>query len=356
MSDSESQNKNSAFKIKKLPNSEVEIEGEVPTEELESYYKKTIHNLGREIEIPGFRKGHIPEKVLVEKVGENVILQEMAQAALSVVYPKIILENNIEPIGKPEITITKLARGNPLGFKAKTAVLPSFELPDYKAIAKRVGENATEKVFVEDKEVEDVVLNIQKQWETMPNKEGETKAPWELTDEFVKKLGKFETVLDFKSKIKENLVQEKTHKAKEKKRIAIIDAILNKIDIVLPNVLVQSEMDRMLSRFKGNVSAMGQKFEDYLTKIKKTEKELREGWQKDAEKGVKVQLLLQKIAEAEKIKAPEEEVQKEMEHLMKHHPKGDKDRMRQYIEGVLLHEKVFQFLENSDPNTPNASE
>ena len=104
------------IKIKTLPNSEAEIEVEILADQFESFYKKVIVKLGNEIEIPGFRKGHIPEKVLIDKVGEDAILHEMAQEAISDFYPRIILENNIEAIGSPDITITKLARGNPQRF------------------------------------------------------------------------------------------------------------------------------------------------------------------------------------------------------------------------------------------------
>ena len=58
--------------------------------------------------------------------------------ALNEHYPKIIEEEKIDAISRPEISITKLARKNPLGFKIKTAVLPEIKLPDYKNIAKDI--------------------------------------------------------------------------------------------------------------------------------------------------------------------------------------------------------------------------
>ena len=57
--------------------------------------------------------------------------------ALSEYYPKILEENKIDAISRPEISITKLARKNPLGFKIKTATMPEMKLPDYKQIAKK---------------------------------------------------------------------------------------------------------------------------------------------------------------------------------------------------------------------------
>lgn len=362
------------LEIKELMNSEVEISDEIPAELFESYYKKVIRELGEEIEVPGFRKGHVPEKVLVEKVGDNAILHEMAEKALADYYPQIIFENNIQAIGRPEITITKIARRNPLAFKAKTAILPAFSLPNYTSIAAEVVRGGDEILTVTDEEVETVIGDIQKNFSkrnapeesqtetgaggrqildaqgnpitTVAEGDGaqkETAPP--LTDDFVKQFGSFESVADFKKKIKENLLLEKTAKAKEKKRITIIDAVLKKTTVTVPAILIEGELDRMLSRFKANLSSMGHSFEKYLKQINKTEEELRDGWRKDAEKNVIVQLLLQKIAEAEKISVSEEELNREVDHIVKHYPGAERDRARAYAEGVLLHEKVFQFLE-----------
>ncbi len=357
--------------IKELKNSEIEINGEIPALVFESYYKKALIEIGKDAEIPGFRKGHVPEKILIQKVGENTILYEMAELALADFYPQFMGEQKIEAVGRPEISITKIARGNPLGFKIKTAVWPSFTLPNYKDIAQKViQESGDEKIFIEDKEVEQAIEDIRKnfaQYDAQNKKlktegaisgaggnqiaEGENKELPELTDEFVKKLGAFETVEDFKNKIRENLLHEKETRVKEKKRIAIIDGVLQKITVTLPQVLVDGELERMFDRFKGNISAMGHVFEDYLSQIKKTEAELKEGWRKDAEKSVKTQLLLQKIAEAEHITVPKEELEKEIEHVAKHYKDADRNRVRNYVEGALIHEKTFQFLEGQSKNS-----
>jgi len=138
------------FEIKKLPKSEVEITGEIPADEFERAFSKAMTELNQKAGIPGFRPGHVPENVLIEKVGEAAILEEAAEIALREAYPKMLEENKIEAIGRPEITITKIARKNPLGFKIKTAVLPEITLPDYKKIA---GEamTAKEEVKVEER-------------------------------------------------------------------------------------------------------------------------------------------------------------------------------------------------------------
>lgn len=151
--------------VKKLPKSEVEIEGEIEAELFESYYKKALNKIGKDLEIDGFRKGKVPENILVQKVPEAHILEEMAEMALSEHYPKIIEEEKIDAISRPEISITKLARNNPLCFKIKTAVMPEIELPNYKEVAKKTTSEISEKdknLEVTDEEIENTILDIRK--------------------------------------------------------------------------------------------------------------------------------------------------------------------------------------------------
>jgi len=151
--------------IKKLPKSEIEIEGEIEKDIFESYFDKAIKKIGEKIELPGFRKGKIPEKVLLSHVKEIQILEEMAELALSEHYPKIIEKETIEAIGRLDIAITKLARNNPLGFKIKVAVLPEIKLGDYKKIAKKIlSEIKPEEknITVSDEDLENTINDIRK--------------------------------------------------------------------------------------------------------------------------------------------------------------------------------------------------
>ena len=78
--------------VKKMPKSMMEIEGELEAEVFESYLDKALKKLGEQVEIPGFRKGKIPENILLSQIPESKILEEMAELALADQYPKIIEE------------------------------------------------------------------------------------------------------------------------------------------------------------------------------------------------------------------------------------------------------------------------
>ena len=346
-------------KITKLPNSMVEIEGELSAEIFESYYKDALKHIGEKVELDGFRKGKVPESVLVSKVPEMHILEEMAEHALAEHYPKILEAEKIDAISRPEISILKIARNNPLVFKIKTAVMPLIKLPKYKDLAKGIVNGLTEKdkdTTVSDEEVENTIMDIRKSrapkvdMKDHDHKEGDDhthplpELP-ELNDEFVKALGPFEGVEDFKTKLKENLKLEKGDQVREKTRLKIIEKIMDETKMEVPEIIIDSEVQKILYKMESDITAMGMKFEDYLKHINKTVDDLKKEFRADGEKKAKLGLILNEIAKAENIVADDEEVAKEVTHLLAHYKDADPERARLHAENVLTNEKIFQFLE-----------
>jgi FKBP-type peptidyl-prolyl cis-trans isomerase (trigger factor) len=342
--------------VKKLPKNEIEIEGELEAETFEAYFKAALKRLGENVKLDGFRTGKIPENVLLSNIPEIKILEEMAQMALNEHYPKIIESEMLDLIGRPEIAITKLARNNPLGFKIKSAVLPEVKLPEYKKIAKKVIDEITNEeknITVSDEEVENTIMDIRKS--RAPRKhiaEGATKEETEkteelpeFTDEFVQALGPFENIADFKEKLKINIKLEKENQLKEKTRLKIMEHIIDATKIDTPDVLVESELDKILYRMESDITQMGLKFEDYLKHLNKTVEDLRKEFKNDALKKANLGLVISEIAKVEKIQADETEVAKEVAHILEHYKDAERERARLHAENVLTNEKVFQFLE-----------
>lgn len=339
--------------IKKLGNSEIEISGELPAEILEAERGAAIKTLSLTVSIDGFRKGHIPEKILVEKLGEHTLLEEMAERALKKTYPDILKKHEINAIGRPSITITKIAKGSQLGFQIKTAVMPEIVLPDYKKIAGDIA-SKKETVSVTDEDMQNVIAEILKSRTEQKNhepketlREGKIKLP-ELTDDFVKTLGDFKDVTDFKQKLRQNITHEKEAQGQSKRRMNIAEGIIEKSAIPLPRLFVDVELEKMLAQFKGDISRMGLKFDEYLKHIKKTEADLLKEWVPDAEKRSKFQLVLNEIARREHIEVPEEDIAKEIAHIMEHYKDADPESARIYVETILKNERVFGLLEKAE--------
>jgi trigger factor len=114
----------------------------------------------------------------------------------------------------------------------------------------------------------------------------------------------------------------------------------------LPEILIGVELDKILYRMESDITQMGLKFEDYLKHINKTVEDLRKEFRGDAEKKAKFSLVLNEIANAEKIVADEAEVAQEVAAILEQYKEADPERARMHAENVLTNEKIFQFLEN----------
>jgi len=334
--------------INKLPDSEIEITGEISAGDFENCREAVMKEFGESLKLDGFRPGKIPEKILIEKAGETAILERMAEMALQKVYPKILEENKINAIGRPSITITKIAKDNPLGFKARTAVMPEIELADYKAVAGEIMKEK-EEISVDEKEVGQTLEYLRKS-RAKKNEKDEEVLP-ELNDDFAKALGKFETMEDLKKVLYSNIEEEKKIKNREQKRIKTLEKIIEQSKIEVPKIIIESEKEKLLEETKANISQTGLPWENYLIQNKKTEEELRNSHEETAVKRAKFGLVLNEIAEKEKTEVSEEEVQKEAEKLIEYYKNFSQNidlaRAKAYTYGILRNEKIFRLLEES---------
>ena len=352
--------------INKLAKSEIEILGVLEVAEFEKYEDKALNVIGERLELPGFRKGKAPVALVKENIKEMELLEEMAEQALYDNYSKILEENKIDAIGRPQIAITKIGKGSPLEFKIVTAVLPEITLPDYKKISgeQNKKEEYKKEVTVEEAEVEKTILELRKmradqnrpKYEHVEgeSEEEHAKAHAEIPeseypifdDEFAKSFGKFATAEELKEKIKSNLKIEKETEQKDKLRLVTMEELIKGTDGEIPDILVESEIDKILYKLEADITNMGFKFDEYLAQIKKTKEEIRKEYRADAEKRAKLQMIIHTISEKENLKPTEEEIEKDVTNITAMYKDADPARARAYVEQMLENEKVFKFLEN----------
>lgn len=361
-----------AFKVEKIPGSQVKITGDIPYEELLSERPAALKALGAEVSIDGFRKGHVPEAVLVKHIGEMAILSEMAERAIAHLYHHILHDFALDAIGQPKIELTKIALGNPLGVAITVAVIPDITLPDYTTIAKAKN---TEKnlVIVTDGEVEEQIKDVLRRKaafdrlqakaaakadgdaadsetpETIETEEDLQKLPLpELTDELAATLGQpgqFSDAADLRAKLREHLTIEKTREATAAHRAAVTDAVIESTTLELPQVLVQSELAQMFGQMQEDLNRANLKIDDYLGHIKKTREDLEKEWTPAAEKRAKLQLILNEIAKKENITPNIDEVNEQVKGLIERYKDADEHRVRLYVASVLTNEAVMKHLE-----------
>ncbi len=358
---------------------QISLDIEMPFSELENKRSKAIEVLGKEVVVKGFRKGSAPAGLIAQEVGEAKIIEEMSYQSILSVLPKLIEEEKINPLTQPSISILKLAPGNPMVFKAVFVLMPEINVADYKKIAKSVKQ--PEDIKVEEAEIDEYIDYIRSQRaeaETLKkktsadpkeraeankkvasddkmseDKDGDvdknsknpkTDLP-ELNDEFVKTLGDFKDVSDFKKQLRENMEKDKKQRATQKRRLEIIEKIISESKIDVPDLMVEEELNKMLQQFKGDLDQAKMNFEDYLTQINKKEQDLLREWRPDAIKRTKMNLILPKIAVKEKIEADPEKVEHEVKHLKEHYPDIEDHQAKSYVSHMLRNDAVFKFLE-----------
>lgn len=115
--------------------------------------------------------------------------------------------------------------------------------------------------------------------------------------------------------------------------------------IAVPNIFIESELDKIMSQMQEDIARMGLQFEDYLKHASKTEEGVRNEFRDQAAKRAKLQLTLNKIAQVEKIEPQKELVDEEMKHAIAHFPDANPELLRVHIESVMRNELVLKILE-----------
>jgi len=338
------------YTISEQPNSKIEIKIELDKNDLLPFKEKALKDFSLKIKVDGYREGKAPLEIVESKIPPLELSEKTASLAIEEIYPKIILQEKINAIGYPEVNISKLVPNQEIEFKVIVSVLKEIILPDYKNIAKEEKKNKKTEVTVSDKEVEDTLNWIY--LTRNKNVNPEDKNSFKIDDEFAKSLGNFSSLEDLKKNIKEGIKMEKEQKELEKWRINLLEKIMEKIEWDLPEILIHSEIHKMIDELKIKLEEMQLPFEEYLKQIKKTEEDLEKDLRETAEKRIKISLILREIAIKENINASSEEIEERANRIISQiyneelKAKIDPVELRNFVSTLIQNEKVFSFLEN----------
>lgn len=242
--------------LNKQTDGTLELTITIPKKRVAEAYQKALKQLANETEIKGFRKGKAPLKKVEEKIGKTKIYEEVLKFLIPEVYLEAVKEQKIKPIINPQISVVSLEEKKDWQIKATTCELPKANLKNYKGEIKRT--LASEKIWVPGKDKDD-------------QKEAEEKE------------------------------SEKIQK--------IFQALLKTVILKVPELLIQEEVNRMLSRLVDQTGRLGLTVEQYLASIGKTSDQIRQEYRQQAEESIKLELILSAIADQEKITVSDKEVQ-----------------------------------------------
>jgi trigger factor len=148
--------------VEKLSPTRVRINVEVPFTELEPDFDRAFKELAKQVRLPGFRPGKAPRKLLEARIGRGAVLEQVVNDALPVRYSEAVTSSEIQPLGQPEIEITKLEDNEELVFTAEVDIRPEIELPDLEALKFTV-----DPIEVTDEEVDTELQSLRARFGTL---------------------------------------------------------------------------------------------------------------------------------------------------------------------------------------------
>ena len=143
--------------IENLGPTRVRLAIEVPWSDLDHAFGEVYKELGKQVRVPGFRPGKVPNRVLDQRIGRPVVLEQVVQHAVPEVYSEAIRENQVRVISQPEVEVTRIDDGEALAFTAEVDVAPTLELPPLDSLAVTVDD-----VEVADEDIDKQIGRLQK--------------------------------------------------------------------------------------------------------------------------------------------------------------------------------------------------
>ena len=270
--------------IEKTPDGTIEIKINIPWSIVKKERDIVVTEMAKTANLPGFRKGKAPKKLVEEKLDKAKIRDEVIRKVLAPAYLSSIKEHNLKPIMDPQIHIEgTLEEDKDWQFHAHTAEAPIVDLNGYKAEIKKV--TAKSKIVI-------------------PGKEPETP--------------KFDE---------------------------IVKALIESSTVKIPNILIQREADRLLSQTLDEIKRLGMTLDQYLASTQKTAEDLRAEYAKKAENDLRLEFVLQKVAETEKITVDEAEIQKTIDNA-KPEEKQSLAANKYLLASIIRQQKTLDFLKS----------
>jgi trigger factor len=369
--------------VEELSPTRVKLTIEVPFEELKPSLDKAYREIAKHVRLKGFRPGKAPAPLIDRYVGRDRVLQEAVNDALPELYGRAVQENEVFPLGTPDVDISKLDDDTELVFTAEVDIRPKFQVPDYDGLSVKVDDGT-----VTPDQVEEALGALRERFSTLRNADrpaatgdyvsidvaasvdgesiedartsgysyevgsgtaleglddtlvgmsaGDTatftstlvggdhageeaevtvtvhsvkvKDLPEMNDEFAQLASEFDTIGELRADTRRRLERGGRVQQFNQARDRALDALLEKIDIPLPESAVQSEIERRTEQLNSQLEMIGMTKEQYLSAQGKAASEFDAEIEEGARHGVKGGFVLDQLARQEELQAKNEEL------------------------------------------------
>ncbi len=369
--------------VEELGPTRVKLTIEVPFDELKGSLDKAYREVARQVRVPGFRPGRVPPRIIDQRFGRGMVLEQAVNDAVPQFYGQALQENDVFALGQPELQITRLDDGKELAFTAEVDVRPKFEIPDLEGLPVTVDTAVVTPDEVEeyigglrerfaslrgvDRSVEDgdytsIDLAASVDGEPVEDAQvsgysyevgsgslldgldealtgmsaGESKTftaelvggehggepadvtvtvhsvkvkdlP-ELDDEFAQSASEYDTLGEFRAGTRGQLEAMKQMQQVGQARERALDAVLNQIDIPLPDSMVNSEAQMRRESLDEQLERAGTSMDDYLASSGQSAEQLENDLTDSARRSVKAGFVLDQLARQEELNIEQDEL------------------------------------------------
>ncbi len=178
---------------------------------------------------------------------------------------------------------------------------------------------------------------------TVVVKEVQRKVLPDVTDEFAKEVSDKQTVAELRELVRQNLIKERTDEATRKVADEVIDSLIARSNLHVPEVMVSDEQDRLLRDHRRYFERRGMKFDQFLMATRESEEQYRDGLRPAAERQVKRDLLLDAVAKAENIQADPEVVDAQVRRMSEAVSRSARD-VKRLSASTALHNSIAEDL------------
>lgn len=160
--------------VKYLSDTKVAVSVTLGVSELKDAELAALNELGKDIKVPGFRKGKVPVSVVSKNVNPNMLAQKTLESALSKAVADAFISEKLQALDRPEVEVKKFVPGSELEFTAESEVMPKIKIGDYKNL-----KSTAKKVSVTKKDISEITDRLKKGFASKKT----VQRPAKLTDE-----------------------------------------------------------------------------------------------------------------------------------------------------------------------------
>lgn len=160
--------------VKYLSDTKVAVSVTLGVSELKDAELAALNELGKDIKVPGFRKGKVPVSVVSKNVNPNMLAQKTLESALSKAVADAFISEKLQALDRPEVEVKKFVPGSELEFTAESEVMPKIKIGDYKNL-----KSTAKKVSVTKKDISEITDRLKKGFVSKKT----VQRPAKLTDE-----------------------------------------------------------------------------------------------------------------------------------------------------------------------------